>query len=155
LKWAAPASGSTYSGCKLYKSANQTISNNSGTSITFDSEVFDTDAYHSTSSNTDRITIPSGKGGKYLIQATAGFVANNVGVRQVFFEVNGTTNNNQVTLAGFSGIGTDQYININTIISLAAADYVILRVYQNSGGNLDIKGSNEFQTTFSASLIGA
>jgi len=33
------------------------------------SEEFDTDSYHSTATNTERMTIPAGKGGKYLINA--------------------------------------------------------------------------------------
>jgi hypothetical protein len=70
LKWAAPASGSTFVGCALYKSGNQTISNSANNTLTWDSEHFDTDTFHSTVTNTDRITIPSGKDGYYLLMET-------------------------------------------------------------------------------------
>ena len=49
--------------------------------MTWDSEDFDTDGFHSTSSNTSRITIPSGKGGKYLLVAQTTFASNATGVR--------------------------------------------------------------------------
>jgi hypothetical protein len=48
--WAAPAGG-TYSGVRVRKSANQSIPNNTETVLTFDTETFDTDAYHSNSTN--------------------------------------------------------------------------------------------------------
>lgn len=72
LKWAAAASGgSSFSGCSLYGTdpGNFEISAGASTLITWNQELFDVGGYHSTSSNTDRITIPSGKAGYYLINA--------------------------------------------------------------------------------------
>ncbi len=48
LKWAAPASGSTFAGCGLTKSAAQAVANATTVFLTFDTEEFDSDAYHST-----------------------------------------------------------------------------------------------------------
>jgi hypothetical protein len=42
--------------CRVYNSGNQTISNATWTDLTFDSELYDTDTMHDTSSNTNRIT---------------------------------------------------------------------------------------------------
>jgi hypothetical protein len=69
LKWATPASGSTYVGCVLSKGSNQTITAGSYQAITFTTEDIDTDGFHSNATNTSRITVPTGKGGKYLITA--------------------------------------------------------------------------------------
>jgi len=71
LKWATAASGSTFSGCSLYGTdpGNFEVSAGASVLITWNQELFDTDGYHSPSSNTDRITIPSGKAGYYLINA--------------------------------------------------------------------------------------
>lgn len=56
--------------CRLTRtSTSQAISRNTFTAITFDSEAFDTDSMHSTSSNTSRITINTA--GLYLF---SGFV---------------------------------------------------------------------------------
>ena len=51
--WGSPA-GQTFSGCLIYPSTtrNNYLSANTTTTITFDSELFDTDGFHSTS--TDR-----------------------------------------------------------------------------------------------------
>jgi hypothetical protein len=77
VKWATPASSTpTYSGCAIYKTSVQTIPNITATVVTFDSEYLDTDNYHSTSSNTGRITIPSGKAGKFLITGNLQFTNN-------------------------------------------------------------------------------
>jgi hypothetical protein len=62
LKWAAPAGGG-FVGCSLYKTAVQSISNDTNTIINWDAEYFDTDGFHSNVTNNSRITIPSGKGG--------------------------------------------------------------------------------------------
>jgi len=60
----------------INKTTDQTLTNNTYTKITFDSEVFDTDnAYAS-----DKFTVPTGKGGKYfigtVIYTDAGAVSN-------------------------------------------------------------------------------
>ncbi len=58
-------------GCRVYKSANQTIASGNNDVLTFNSEVYDTDAYHSTTTNTSRITIGTGLDGYYLVLARA------------------------------------------------------------------------------------
>jgi hypothetical protein len=63
MKWASAGAG--FAGCVAYKTTTQTVSTDTLTAITFDSELFDTDGFHSTSSNTSRFTIPTGKDGKY------------------------------------------------------------------------------------------
>ncbi len=151
LKWAAPASGSTFAGCSLTKSAAQTISNATTVSITFDTEEFDTDAYHSTSSNTSRITIPSGKGGKYLFVMTANFAGNTTGQRLLMLYKNGAVHKYSTSLGGtsFSFRATT-----SVIVNAVATDYFEFAVYQDSGGSLDINGSAT-DTTFATTYLGA
>jgi hypothetical protein len=49
-----------FSGARVYKSADQTAADyTTATNLTFDSEHFDTDSYHDTGSNTDRLTVPA------------------------------------------------------------------------------------------------
>jgi hypothetical protein len=151
LKWAAPASGSTFAGCGLTKSAAQAISNATTVSITFDTEEFDTDAYHSTSSNTSRITIPSGKDGKYLFVMTANFAGNVTGQRLLMLYKNGAVHKYSTSLGGtsFSFRATT-----SVIVSAVATDYFEFAVYQDSGGSLDINGSAT-DTTFATTYLGA
>ena len=61
----------THHGCRVYKSANQTVANGNNDVLTFNSEVYDTDGFHDTSTNNSRITIPTGFDGYYLVLANA------------------------------------------------------------------------------------
>lgn len=53
-------------GALVYKSADETANFNH-TTITFDSESFDTDAFHDVSANTQRFTVPASMNGKYAV----------------------------------------------------------------------------------------
>jgi len=154
LAWAAPASGSTFAGVYLQKSANQTLSNNTATLLTFDVETIDTDAYHNNSTDTDRITIPAGKGGKYLIGATVCFDGNNANSRWFYIKKNGTTIGETASL-NFGSLNT--LILKMMVVDLVATDYISITVQQNSGGNLAIRSnaSEVDSTSFFAYLIGA
>jgi len=54
-------SGSTpaFSGARVTKSSGQNMAQYASVVITFDTEEYDTDAYHSTTSNTSRLTVPT------------------------------------------------------------------------------------------------
>ncbi len=124
-------------GAKVYKSALQTITSGVDTVLTFDSERFDSDGFHSTSVNTSRITIPAGMDGYYLLGCDVAFAGNATGVRRVAILQNGATELVKVDLhvvssAGVS-VGTPPLFN-----QCAAADYFEVRVLQSSGGNLDV-----------------
>lgn len=149
LKWATPA-GASFVGCKAYKSANQSLSNATATMITFDSEFFDTDAIHSTSTNTSRFTVPAGKGGKWQLSTTLAYDANSTGFRQIRIVKNGTNFNNLIAVP-VTADGT--HMSHTDIFELVATDYIELQAYQNSGGNLNILSTN--YTTFSFFYLGA
>src|SRR4051812_2496693 len=67
---------------RSYKAANFTH-NSTGNwiAVTQDSERFDNATMHDTSSNTERMTIPSGGGGKYLVGANCAWAPNGTGSR--------------------------------------------------------------------------
>ena len=154
LKWAAPAAGgSTFVGCSLYKSANQSISSSVQTAITFDTELKDTDGFHSTSSNTPRITIPAGKAGFYLITGQVNYAANATGLRNCELRKNGTAFATLFAMPAVSGDWTGS--SYSQIQELAVADYIELFGYQTSGGSLNINGGNTYGTTFQVQYLGA
>lgn len=149
LKWATPAAPS-FVGCSLTKSGNQSINDSTYTAITFDTELFDTDAFHSTVTNTARITIPSGKGGKYLFVATSDIAANTTGIRQAGFWKNGSIQKGQVALSAASAGETK--ITVSAIYDLVATDYIEFYVYQNSGAARNVLNDG---TIFSCQYLGA
>lgn len=147
--WASPAAPA-FVGCSLYKSANQSISDSTYTAATFDLELFDTDAFHDNVTNNARITIPSGKAGKYLLVATADITANSTGIRQVGFWKNGTIQRSQVAVSATSA--GESKITVSGIFDLAVSDYVEFRVYQNSGASRNLLTDS---TVFSCQFLGA
>jgi len=154
LKWATPASGSTFAGVAVTKSAAQSIPNATETIITFNTETFDTDAFHSTSSNTSRITIPAGKAGYYLINSqimvdssgsqTQGGMRKNGSATSVYTYYSSTT-------------GAALLVLVNTVVYLAVADYLEIFVYQGSGVAKDVLANSYTANAsfFNASYLGA
>jgi hypothetical protein len=139
LKWAAPAAGG-FVGASIYNNASQSISNTTYTILNFNSEVFDTDTFHDTATNSSRITIPSGKDGKYLIVAKFHFAGNASGTNRLGGIVkNGT---NVGLFRGINGNSSSVGWNASVILDLVATDYIEIQVYQDSGGNLDAIGGS-------------
>jgi hypothetical protein len=160
LKWAAPASGgTTYVGVSAYKNVNQTISNATFTAITLEAESFDTDAFHSTSTNTSRFTVPSGKGGKYSISGVVAYATNATGSRIAAVYKNGTLVNYSSVLQAVTAGGSGTYVPISFVVNLVAGDYVEVFGFQASGGSLDIvnggSGTEQAATNLQMSYLGA
>jgi hypothetical protein len=152
-EWATIVTGPTFTGVGVYKGANQSIANATSTAVSFNSEYFDTDAYHDNATNNSRLTIPAGKGGKYQINYNVNWDANATGSRQAIVYLNNTT---VISLVETDNAGAGRGVGLSgsLIYSLAAADYIQVLVFQNSGGALDcLSGGNP--TTFSISYLGA
>lgn len=129
----------TYSGAILRKSANQSIANGTITTVLFDTETKDTDSYHSTVSNTGRITIPNT--GVYLVEYMITFAANTTGQRYGWIALNGSTSNRFDGYVLTSASSSDSTaIGGCAIMSLALNDYVETMCFQNSGGALNVSG---------------
>ena len=145
LKWAAPAAGG-FVGASIYNSGSQSISNTTWTTLNFNSEVFDTDTFHDTASNNSRITIPSGKNGKYLIVAKWHFQGNASGSDRLGgIKKNGT---NIGTYRGINGNASSVGWGASVILDLVATDYIEVEVYQDSGGNLNAFGGSAPEYNF-------
>jgi hypothetical protein len=149
------SASSSYSGVQLYKTADQTISDSTNTTMNWASEDIDVGGYHDNVTNNSRITIPSGKGGYYFVYTIAAWASNSSGKRIARFLKNGSAyrdGSNPFTLVNVGGGNsseTTQYLGL--VMSLAAGDYVEVQVWQNSGGNL----STFYSSLFGAYLIGA
>ena len=150
LKWAA-ASSPSFVGCRIYGNATQSLSNNTVVAITFNLEDFDTHSFHSTSSNTSRITIPVGKAGKYLFTGHGEIEANATGTRYSIIRKGGNTNMEVTTSPGGAGRAN---VLVSGIFDCAEGDYFELCLQQDSGGAKDnYPGSPS--TSFACQYLGA
>lgn len=148
LAWASASS--SFVGCRLKKSggANQSISNSTSTIITWDAEDYDTNSFHDNATNNTRVTIPSGKGGKYLFSVTGWWASNTTGSRHMYLQVNGST----IPAYHIESAEGNVAIGLSQVFALSAADYVEFGVFQDSGGALNVEGGYLFLT---ATYLGA
>ena len=148
--WATPAAASvTFSGCSTYKATGQVISGATFTTLLFDTENYDTDAYHSTSSNTGRLTIPAGKTGYYRISLMYALTADLTIIRLLINGSNVTRGTYSGYIATVIGSGSTPLVwNANMDLYLTAADYVEAQIYSVGGGTTQ-------QQIFSIAYMGA
>lgn len=154
LKWETPASGSTFSGVSVRNSSHLTLTNGVTLVGTFNTEDYDTDGYHSTVSNTSRLTVPAGKAGKYEISCIMTFNKTSAtGLRAAQFVKNGSIIMQFPQIAGSTAIYAGQQLSYFT--TLAEGDYIEVQAYQNSGGDLLwlTAGADGFQ--FAMTYLGA
>jgi hypothetical protein len=157
-EWKTPAATTpTFAGCVLTQSnSTQSVATNTATNITFNTEAIDTDGYHSTVTNTDRITIPSTKVGKYLVTAGIAMEANTTGARVVKIQKNGSV----VYETGFpaSSAGNTSFGQLSFVIDLASGDYINTAMFHTAGVSLNVAGTNTAgtgATSLQATYLGA
>lgn len=115
-------SAATFAGARVKRaSGTVTLGNNTITPITFDAEDFDTDGFHSTASNTSRLTVPTGKAGKYLIGGS--YYTTTADPADGIIRLNGTT---VINFQRFAASSVLTSCIVSTIYALAEADYVEL-----------------------------
>jgi hypothetical protein len=122
--------------CSVYNSAAVSVANSSPTILNANSELFDNDALHSTVTNPSRVTAQTA--GRYLLTSSAQFAANATGIRQIEFLLNGASILASVSRALPPGVGSDAFVKTFIAVVLAAGDYVEARVFQSSGGALNV-----------------
>ena len=129
-----------------YKSDAQTISDSTNTVVVYNTEAYDTDSAHDTT--TGRFTVPAGEGGKYFF--TAGWVLSLVddgNKCSIAFWKNGSVYGSPDYNFYTTSSQANQYVynQVQGILVLEAADYVTINIYHNNGGDLDTyAGQNHF-----------
>ena len=125
--------------CSIYQTATTSMAT-SGSSqlILFDTEAYDTDTMHSTSTNTSRVTATTT--GLYLVTAALGFAANTTGYRLAQIRKNSAGavgSGTRVAIASASAVPTGATsLSFSAYVQLTAGDYVEMFGLQNSGGAL-------------------
>ncbi len=128
---------------RAYNNAAIDPATGSWVTLTFNSERYDTDACHSTSSNTGRLTVPANGGGIYSMGGCAQFdtdgLAGNGGTYGLRVLLNGATILAQEMREMAATI--EFAICLATEYALAAADYVELQVWTSQDVNVLASGN--------------
>ena len=137
-------------------SSNQTTSDGSYTKIQFNSSILDSDSGVDASTDYD-YTIPSGKGGKYLITASA-FVSKGTGNNAIYYYGLDIRKNNQRVAEAFldlrnpsnsiSDISQQLSQTCTAILNLAAGDVITAgaEVFTNGNSDILIKSGSHYLT---------
>ena len=142
---------------RVYKSAAQTVAASAWEHLSFDSEDYDTNSLHSTSSNTQRIT--AAVDGWYVACLQVSFAASATGRRDIQIRKNDSSTDGsagsrwgRVTLGALGGADST-IMQCQAYLYLSATDYVKGCAWQNSGGGLDVE-SGSAGTWFSLTWLG-
>ncbi len=138
--------------CRVYNSGDISVPATTWTTLTFDTDRFDVDGMHSTSSNTERITIPSGGDGIYLFGCNLHFQYTGAGTYDGSFEVIITLSTGAIfaktgwVQAGYGSVSDDWHVALTSLYSATAAQYAYVRVYAENA--VTIKASSTWSPEF-------
>lgn len=142
---------STYTqGARAYHDIDQTIPNGQWTTISFNSERYDTDNIHDPVTNNSRLTCRTA--GTYLIIAGLGFDTNSDGYRSLYIKLNGVT---AISYKKINAVVLGRtFTDASSIYPLVVSDYVEFLVHQDSGTSLDVLALPEYSPEFMMQRIG-
>lgn len=134
--------------CRVMRDSAQSIPNEAFTPIEWPEEDWDSDAFHSTSSNKNRLVAPLD--GLYIVTACVVFAGNATGLRSLQLVRNSVSPSKTATYAEASdkgqeapGVGAGgNAMAIHGQVPLKAGEYVNAIVWQNSGGALNVMGGD-------------
>jgi hypothetical protein len=140
LAWADTAYHA-FSGCALTKSATQNINTATETAVSFDGEVYDTDAYHDNSTNPSRFTAPAT--GYYLVGGSAEVLDIDDGKYVIVRIRKGGTNASGDGRGRIYSSGAAQILNVPFMrrVPLNAGEYVELTIEHNNGDTQVVRES--------------
>jgi len=139
--------------CRVYHNTTQSATSAVALTLAMNSERYDTDNMHDLVTNNSRITMNTA--GLYLVTAHAAFAANATGQRDLYLQVNASTYIAMATTPSI-GAGGETFLSVSSVFKFAATDYVIARVFQNSGGALNVNGTSlAYGCEMSATWVGS
>lgn len=122
----------------------QSIPNAAWTDVLFNTNEADELGFHSTTTNTQRMTVPANRDGLYLVVANVEFDASTAGARFYRLLKNGTR---QLELVTGPGIAFGTATHLVALHRLVAADYLVVQVYQTTGAALNLLANDEVNNT--------
>ena len=136
----------------MYHDIDQTATTGGYTVLAFNQERYDTNNIHDKVTNNSRLTCKTA--GVYIIWGGVDWENSALPSRILNIWLNGTTH---LALTSENAEGfEDRHIHqiVSTIYKLEAGDYVELRAYQTSGGNLEIYVGPNRSAEFAMQRIG-
>lgn len=129
----------THQGCLVTLSTVVAVTTAAETIVDFDgTETYDTQAFHDPAVNPSRLTIPTGSSiTKVKVGGAVTLGVSAVGVRRVTLLKNGSVLYTQ-NYANPGAADTFSVMFTSPVLVVAEADYFQIRVYQTSGGNLNL-----------------
>ena len=116
-------------GVRAVRTATQSISDASDTAVAYNAtDAFDSDAFHDTSTNNSRITIPTGGDGYYLIGFGLEWAANATGTRRGRLVEGGVTQIEGGTSRVANAAGANVMMSATTLYQFTAGEYFELFV---------------------------
>lgn len=147
--------------CRVRNSTSISLTHNTVTALTFDTEDSDSSGgMHSVATNTGRINFPTA--GTYVIMLNVRFAANNIGVREVTIRnsagtslaaARGSAAVSSTAGTTYTAQSVDMRLFVSTIHTVTAGDWVDAVAFQNSGGALNAEAVGNFSPCFSAYRI--
>lgn len=141
--------------CRVYHSANQSLTNNVLATLAFNSERWDTDTMHDTVTNNSRITFKTA--GLYVVSASVVFTADN-DYTAIFagIALGGSTYIAQHIIGTDTDTGFSPAITLTTLYKFAVNDYVVCNVIQKntSAAANNALASGNASPEFSAVWVG-
>lgn len=129
-------------GCVVRRTTTQSIGNNTLTALAFTAaDLWDTDGFHDTSTNPEKIIVPAGLGGLYRLGAVVPFAQHSTGARVARLRINGSTNVASVDVPTAGG-SVNTSLQVDALFPLNAGDEIEVIVFQNSGGPLNVNASS-------------
>jgi hypothetical protein len=124
-----------------YDTGGATLSTGAAVTLTFNSNLYDVGGLHSTSVNTDKVTVPAGGNvGAWMLAAQVTFGANATGDRRAFITKNGVVIADCIVRAA-SALAT--IIHLNAFDNQpTAGDVYQLSAQQNSGGSVTVNAGS-------------
>jgi len=138
-----PLHGITIRFARVYNSIAENLTQNDWTTITFDTERYDTWGMHEGVTNPSRLTIPSNMVGSAIFQISAHITTSTMSGFAIILKVNGSDIIAKESISTSDG----QQVSISTQYEMSAGDYVEVMVYTTTASetvNAEPNWSPEF-----------
>lgn len=137
---ASVSSATASSRVYAHRGTVQSIPHNVATAVDLTGEDYDTDAYHDTVTNINRLTIPAGfASAVYAVTASIQVTANATGMRTLQIRKNGANlSRGAGSIKQNAPAGGVALLAVSADVTLVAGDYVDITVTQTSGAALDL-----------------